>query len=75
MTALLSASVLLVGALLDVAANLTLFSIACLDAPRELLVTARLKRYAAWPDGWRRRFALWFADDLLDDFDLSGKHV
>lgn len=67
--------VLFAGYVLDFLVNLIPFTVLMLDLPRETTVTARLKRYANGSDSWRRRFALWFADDLLNDFDPSGKHV
>jgi len=66
--------VLVIGYVLDFVSNL-IFTLPFLDFPRETTVTARLKRYAAGPDGWRKRAALWFADDMLDDFDPSGRHI
>lgn len=70
----LGTPVLVIGYVLDFASNL-IFTIPFLDLPRETTVTFRLKRYAAGPDGWRKRATLWFADDLLDDFDPSNKHI
>lgn len=67
--------VLLVGYSLDMLANLTVFTVLLLELPRELTVTARLKRHAYGPQTWRRTFSLWFAHNLLDVFDPSGKHV
>jgi hypothetical protein len=66
--------ILIVGLLVDLVCNI-LLTVPFLDLPRETTVTYRLKRYAAGPDGWRKRFTLWFADDMLDDFDPTGKHV
>lgn len=67
--------VLIVGYALDFIANIGPFTIFMLDIPRETTVTARLTRYARGQDGWRKSFALWFADDLLDDFDPSLQHI
>lgn len=67
--------VLVVGYALDFVANVGPFTIFMLDPPRETTVTARLTRYARGGAGWRKRFALWFADDLLDDYDPSGRHI
>jgi amino acid transporter len=66
--------ILIVGLLVDLVCNI-LLTVPFLDLPRETTVTYRLKRYAAGPDGWRKRVTLWFADDMLDDFDPTGKHV
>lgn len=67
--------VLLVGYLLDFICNTAVFTVFMMDLPQELTVTARLKRYAAGPQNWRRAFAEWFASNLLNVFDPSGKHV
>ena len=66
--------ILIAGLLIDLLVNV-LLTVPFLDLPRETTVTYRLKRYAAGPDGWRKRVTLWFADDMLDDFDPTGKHV
>lgn len=71
----LGTPILFIGWVLDFVSNVLPFSLLFLDIPRETLVTARLKRYAYGPNGWRKRFALWFADHILDDFDPSGKHI
>lgn len=62
------------GYLIDFLGNM-LVSILFLDLPHELLITSRLQRYVDWPDGRRRRMAIWFAEQLLDDFDPKGYHV
>lgn len=67
--------VLFIGYALDFAVNVAVMTVIMLDIPQETTVTARLKRYVYGKDGWRRRFALWFSDNMLDDFDPSGKHV
>ena len=66
--------VLVIGLFLDLLCNI-LITVPFLDLPRETTVTARLKRYVKGKDNWRKRFTLWFADDMLDDFDPSGKHI
>lgn len=65
--------VLFIGLLVDLLCNI-LLSVVFLDIPRELTVTARLKRYSKG-SGWRKSAALRLADDMLDDFDPSGKHI
>jgi len=62
------------GLALDFVFNLTIFSILFVDPPQEKTITVRLRRLAG-DDGWRGRFARWFARELLDPFDPSGKHV
>jgi len=54
--------------------NVTLASVVFLDAPRELQVTGRLKRYMDGPDGWRRRAADWVCTHLLDPLAPDGDH-
>lgn len=63
-----------VGYVLDVFVNLAVGTIVFADPPRELLLTARLKRYKG-RDDWRGKVSAFLADVLLDDFDPSGKHV
>lgn len=67
--------ILLVGYLVDFLTNILVMTVVFVDWPEETTVTARLKRYAAGNDGWRKTFTLWFANDLLDTFDPSGKHI
>lgn len=62
------------GYLIDFLGNL-LLTVLFLDLPRELLMTHRLQRYVDGPNGWRRRFALWVAVDMLDPFDPKGFHI
>lgn len=67
--------IFVVGWALDFLGNMLPTSMLFLSLPRELLITARLQRYADGPDSWRRRLALWFASNLLDPFDPKGYHV
>lgn len=68
--------VLFTGLLIDLFVNVAVATIIFLDMPRELTVTARLKRYVRErPGTWRASVAVWFAVNLLDVFDPSGKHV
>lgn len=66
--------VLFVGLAFDCLLNLTVCTFLFLELPREGLVTARLKRLAVG-GGWRAALAIWFAANLLDAFDPSGRHV
>jgi len=66
--------IIVFGYLLDVAVNITAFSILFVEPPRDWTVTARLKRHVG-KDHWRGRLARWFALHLLDAFDPSGKHI
>ena len=66
--------VLIIGLLLDAIINLTLMSLVLWDIPRELTVTARLKRHHKQSTGWRLAVVLWF-EPLLDPFDPDGDHI
>lgn len=63
------------GLLVDCLVNVIPVSMLFLELPRECLVTQRLTRHAHDVDGWRKRLAIWFAYNLLDTYDPSGKHV
>ena len=67
--------ILFVGYFIDFVTNVFVLTIFLFDLPKELTVTARLKRYKAEGSGWRYNFSAWFATNLLDTFDPSGKHV
>ena len=67
--------VLFIGLLLDLTLNIAVCTVLFLDLPRETLMTGRLKRYNETDTGWRKDLALWFAHNLLDVFDPSGKHI
>jgi hypothetical protein len=45
-----------------------------LEWPKEMTVTARLKRHNATSTGWRKAVAVWF-EPLLDPYDPSGDHI
>jgi hypothetical protein len=66
--------VLITGYLLDAFVNVFVMTLVLLEPPRELTVTARLKRHIKTSQGWRLRVALWFVS-LLDPYDPSGRHV
>jgi hypothetical protein len=66
--------VLVLGLLIDLFCNV-LLSLVLLELPREVTVTARLKRHKYHGTGWRKSFAIAFGDHLLDDFDPSGMHL
>ena len=63
-----------VGILMDVAANLLIAPVIFLDLPREWLVTDRLIRYIKTDTAWRKRMAEAVCTTLLDVFDPTGKH-
>jgi hypothetical protein len=61
----------------DVLAQYTIATLLFWDFPAnwsERMVTFRLKRYMAGPDGWRRKVAKFICDRLLDPFDPTGNH-
>ena len=66
--------VLFIGYLLDVLVNITVLTLVLLELPKELTVTARLKRHNRTSTGWRKSVAVWF-EPLLDPFDPSGDHI
>lgn len=68
--------ILFAGLLLDLLVNLIVATVVFFDWPKELTVTARLKRYVrTMPDSWRAKAAQWFAVHFLDTFDPSGRHI
>ena len=75
--------VVLLAIAVDLVANWTIAWVWFLEPPKvELvwppkrpdLVTSRLSRYIAGPDGWRKDQATWLCHNLLDYFDPSGVH-
>ena len=55
--------------------NATWGSVLFMDLPRELTLTARLKRYHKdHPGTWRDVRARWICDGLLNHYDPKGKH-
>lgn len=67
--------ILAIGLVIDVICQITIFTVICLDLPREPTVSQRLTRYKNFDKGWRRKFALWFAHNFLDPFDRRGSHI
>lgn len=67
---------LVIAAIVDVVANVTIFAVLFLEPPREFLVTQRLRRHLlAGPDnGFRYRFARAICYHVLDYFDPRGAH-
>jgi hypothetical protein len=79
----LALPVVLIAIAVDLLANWTVAALWFLEPPKvELswppkrpdLVTSRLSRYIAGPDGWRKDQAIWLCRNLLDYFDPSGTH-
>jgi hypothetical protein len=67
--------ILYTGLLIDFLVNIFGLTIMFLDLPKEWLVTSRLTRYWNGSIGWRHSLAHWYAINLLDNFDPSGKHI
>lgn len=61
---------------LDIAVNITLGTVLWLELPNinRLTLSARLDHLIKFGNGWRRRFAFWFVDTLLEPFDTTGGH-
>lgn len=73
-TLALSLPFVALGYVMDVLANVTVASVVFIEAPREALVTDRLKRHMQASNGWRFVLARYICDNLLDVFDPSGDH-
>jgi hypothetical protein len=65
---------LVIGLVLDLFVNLTLMTVVLLELPRELTVTARLKRHHKESTGWRLAVVKFF-EPVLDPLDPSGDHI
>jgi hypothetical protein len=63
-----------VALVLDVLAQITVFTVLFAELPRHWLATSRLQRHIAGPDSWRRRLAEYLCTHLLDPFDPTGAH-
>lgn len=66
--------ILAIGYALDFAVNIFVLSFLLFEAPRELLVTARLSRHIKSDPGYRQQFSAWVCANLLDAYDPSGCH-
>lgn len=75
--------VFVIGYLLDVILNITVFSLLVLDVPREWTITSHVGRILNTPitpntlnklDAWRFSFCDFLCRHLLDPFDPSGNH-
>jgi len=66
---------LFLGYLLDLILTVTWGTLLFLDLPQEKTLTKRLKRYDALGSGWRYRLTRYIADNLLDRYDPSGRHI
>jgi hypothetical protein len=65
---------LVVGLFLDLLVNVFVMTIVLLELPRELTVTARLKRHHKESTGWRLAVVKFF-EPVLDPLDPSGDHI
>jgi hypothetical protein len=65
------------GLLIDIAVNITVGTVLFLDVPRlsRLTLSARMSWYYEHDTGWRRSLSEWFARNLLNTYDPSGKHI
>lgn len=63
-----------VAVLMDIVCQMTAATLVFAELPREWLVTARLQRYMAGDDGWRKTAAVYVCSNLLDPFDPNNKH-
>lgn len=66
--------VLVPGYLLDFLVQVTIAIPLFWGLPRELTVSARVKRLVATGTGWPRRCAMWFRTHMLKPFDRTGGH-
>ena len=65
---------LAIGLALDLIVNVVLMTPLLLELPKELTVTARLKRHHDSSTGWRLAVVKFF-EPVLDPLDPSGDHV
>jgi len=66
------------GFLLDIAVNVVIGTVLFLELPhyKRLTLSARMSyHYVPRSTAWRSRLAHWFARNLLDPYDPSGKHI
>lgn len=63
-----------IALLVDMVNNIIVFTVLFAEIPKELLVTARLKRHAS-QHTFRGKLARWIGDTLLNPFDHTGNHL
>lgn len=66
--------ILAIGAFIDLSMNVTLFSLIFLELPKEYMLTKRMQRYIATDTGWRFKLSSFICNNLLNAFDVSGRH-
>lgn len=64
------------GLILDFVVNVFVMTFILWELPREMTVTARLKRHNQKSplNSWGKRVAMWF-EPVLDPFDPKGDHI
>lgn len=67
-------TVLVPGYVLDFLVQVTFAILIFWGLPKELTVSARVKRLVETGTGWPRRCAQWFRTHLLKPFDQTGGH-
>lgn len=70
----LCAPFIAIALLVDMLNNLIVFTVLFAELPKELLVTARLKRHVK-QHTFRGKVARWIGDTLLNPFDHTGNHL
>jgi hypothetical protein len=73
MAKVLAYPTLVIGFTLDLLVNIFVFSIVLFEFPKELTVTARLRRHHS-SKGWRL-MVVKFLEPILDPLDPSGDHI
>lgn len=63
-----------ISVVIDFINNMTVFTLLFAELPKELLVTARLKRHLN-EQTFRGKIARWFGNVLLNPFDHTGNHL
>lgn len=71
---LLGMPIVYISYILDFICNMGPMTILFLEIPEELLVTSRVCRHIHDSVGYRLKLALWFKNNLLDNFDPTGDH-
>lgn len=77
-TTVLGYATLAIGLLLDIAVNTLVGTVMFVEWPQwrngEWLLSGRLSRLSAGPEGWRKRRAILIRSQLLDNIDPAGVH-
>jgi len=70
----LSYPIVIAGSLLNITFNFIVGTVVFYEPPREWFFTDRCQRHQERSKGTRLRRANWFCANILDPFDLNGKH-